>query len=133
MRQFPALPRIGHTFLQKERAYDIMVTAVGAENRELPVSVRKNSLRRYISEREGGTDDETYQDAEYQKFTEYREKRRMRRVPDFLPVSLQDFLYSWESELRKYKIREDCHMRRGCRQQLLEGVPRPGFPAGDTF
>lgn len=49
-------------------------------------------------------DYEAHQDIEYEKFTEYGKKRRMRRMPDILSVGVQDFLYSWKSELRKYKV-----------------------------
>ena len=42
---------------------------------------------------------ETCKDIKYQKITEHSKKRRMRWVPDFLPVSLQNFLYSRKPEL----------------------------------
>ena len=34
-------------------------------------------------------------------FKGYDEEGRMRRVPDFPPVCMQDFLYSWKPELRE--------------------------------
>lgn len=36
----------------------------------------------------GGICDETYQNIKYKKFTEHSKKRWMRRMPDFMSVSL---------------------------------------------
>ena len=38
---------------------------------------------------------EAYQDFNYQRSQGVHEEGRMRRVPDFLPVSLQDLLHRW--------------------------------------
>ena len=40
-------------------------------------------------------------DLEFQYLKRHDEKGRLRRVPDFLPVCLQDFLHSGKSELRE--------------------------------
>ena len=42
---------------------------------------------------------EAYQDPEHQTPAEHAEKRRMRGMPDFLSVSLQDILHGWQSDL----------------------------------
>lgn len=42
---------------------------------------------------------EAYQDIKYRKITEHHKERRMRRMPDFLPVSMQDFLHRGKSDL----------------------------------
>ena len=47
-------------------------------------------------------------------------------MPDILPVSLQDFLHRRKSELRKYKIRENCHMRRGADSSYRKVFPCRG-------
>jgi hypothetical protein len=44
--------------------------------------------------------DEARKEPEHKEPSEYAQKRRMRRVPDFLPVSLQDFLHGRQPELR---------------------------------
>jgi hypothetical protein len=44
-------------------------------------------------------DHETYKDINNQRFKGIHEKGRLRRVPDFLPVSLQDVLHSGKPEL----------------------------------
>ena len=49
----------------------------------------------------GGQSDETYQDFKYADPAEYDEEGRLRRVPDFLPVCMQDFLHGREPELRE--------------------------------
>ena len=49
---------------------------------------------------EGGKFYETYQDTEYQKPAEFSEKGRLRRVPDILPVRMQDQLHGRQSDLR---------------------------------
>ena len=46
-----------------------------------------------------------YQDIEYEKSAEYRKEGWMRRVPDILPVCMQDFLHRGKSELRAEIIR----------------------------
>ena len=40
-------------------------------------------------------------DLKFQYVKRHHEEGRMRRVPDFLPVSLQDILYSRKPELRE--------------------------------
>ena len=44
---------------------------------------------------------EAYQNAQYKISAEYTEKGRLRRVPDILPVCLQDFLHRRKPDLRK--------------------------------
>ena len=44
--------------------------------------------------------DETCENIEYTDSEQDSEKRRLRRMSDILPVSMQDFLYSRKSELR---------------------------------
>ena len=46
-----------------------------------------------------GEEDETHSDLKHTDFTEYREEGRLRRVPDILPVCMQDFLYGRQSDL----------------------------------
>ena len=43
---------------------------------------------------------ETCKDIKYQEITEHNQKRRLRRVPDILPVCMQNILYSRKPELR---------------------------------
>ena len=43
---------------------------------------------------EGGGHNETYQIIEHQIYETEHGQRRMRRVPDFMSVCMQDFLYS---------------------------------------
>ena len=43
---------------------------------------------------EGGVHNETYQIIEHQIYETEHGQRRMRRVPDFMSVCMQDFLYS---------------------------------------
>jgi len=43
---------------------------------------------------------ETCKDIKYQEITEHNQKRWLRRVPDILPVCMQDILYSRKPELR---------------------------------
>lgn len=52
----------------------------------------------------GGRYHETCKDFKYTDIEQYCEKGRMRRVPDVLPVCMQDFLYSREPDLRAEKI-----------------------------
>ena len=47
---------------------------------------------------------EAHQDIDHQKFEGVHEKGRLRRVPDFLSVRMQDLLHRWQSALRKGKI-----------------------------
>lgn len=47
---------------------------------------------------------ETYQKLKYKKIAKYSQKRRLRRMPDILPVGLQDFLYSRKPDLRETQI-----------------------------
>jgi len=49
----------------------------------------------------GGEYHETCEDIKQQYSEGYHEEGRMRRVPDFLPVGVQDFLYRRKPELRK--------------------------------
>lgn len=42
---------------------------------------------------------ETCKNIKYTDIKQYNEKRRMWRMPDLLPVSLQDLLHSWKSDL----------------------------------
>ena len=48
----------------------------------------------------GGNSYEAHQDSEYEEPSGDREEGRMRRVPDFLPVGLQDKLHGRKPELR---------------------------------
>lgn len=57
----------------------------------------KNDGRTVIEN--GGRRYEAYQDTGYGKVTEHGKKRRLRRMPDILPVSMQDILHSRKSEL----------------------------------
>ena len=54
-------------------------------------------LNNFISRKDD--DYETYQDLKHQKITEHNEKRRLRGMPDLLPVRMQDQLYRREPEL----------------------------------
>jgi len=47
---------------------------------------------------------ETCKNIKHKKITEYSKEGRMWRVPDIMSVSMQDFLYSWKSEVRADKI-----------------------------
>jgi hypothetical protein len=47
---------------------------------------------------------EACEDIKYQESSEHSEKGRLRRMPDILPVCLQDQLHSWKSELRSEEI-----------------------------
>jgi hypothetical protein len=47
---------------------------------------------------------ETHQDHKQGKSQENGGRRRMRRVPDFLPVSVQDVLHRRKPEMRKKKM-----------------------------
>ena len=47
---------------------------------------------------------EAYKNTDNKRLKGIHEKGRLRRVPDFLPVSLQDFLYRGKPELRKGEI-----------------------------
>ena len=47
---------------------------------------------------------ETCKDIKYKKITEHNQKRRMRRVPDIMPVSMQNFLHSRKPDLRAVQI-----------------------------
>lgn len=44
-------------------------------------------------------DYEAHQDIKYEAFTEHSEKGRMRRVPDFMSVGMQDQLYGRQPDL----------------------------------
>jgi hypothetical protein len=44
-------------------------------------------------------DYEARKDIKYKKTAEHSEKRRLRRMPDLLPVCMQDKLHSGKSEL----------------------------------
>ena len=48
--------------------------------------------------------DEARKDFNYQRSEGVHEEGRMRRVPDFLPVCMQDFLYRRKSELRAVEV-----------------------------
>lgn len=48
--------------------------------------------------------DETHKDIKHKGLQRVHEKGRMRRVPDLLPVSLQNILYRRQPELRKGEI-----------------------------
>lgn len=48
---------------------------------------------------------EARKDIEYKKVTEYSKEGRMWRVPDFLPVSMQDFLHCRKPDMRAVQIR----------------------------
>ena len=48
--------------------------------------------------------DETCENIEYTDSEQDSEKRRLRRMSDILPVSMQDFLYSRKSDLRAEQI-----------------------------
>ena len=69
----------------------------------------KKSFKKYntygimtkVMNNKGGLRDEAYQNPEYRETAEHIEEGRMRRVPDILPVCLQDFLHSRKSELRE--------------------------------
>ena len=52
----------------------------------------------------GGLCYETYQNIEHQGFKKIHEKRWMWRMPDILPVCLQNIMHCRQSELRKSKI-----------------------------
>ena len=45
-------------------------------------------------------DYETHKDTEYKEASEHSKEGRLRRVPDLLPVRMQDLLYRWKPELR---------------------------------
>lgn len=47
---------------------------------------------------------EAYKNTDNKRLKGIHEKGRLWRVPDFLPVSLQDILYRGKSELRKSEI-----------------------------
>ena len=47
---------------------------------------------------------ETCKDIKYTDIDKYNEKRRLRRMSDILPVSLQDILHSGKSDLRAEEI-----------------------------
>ncbi len=47
----------------------------------------------------GGERHETYQNIKYTDIESYSEKRWMRRMSDFLSVSMQDILHCWKSDL----------------------------------
>ena len=44
-------------------------------------------------------ENEAYQDFDYQRFKGIHEEGRLRRVPDILPVCMQDFLYGRQPEM----------------------------------
>lgn len=74
----------------------------------------------------GGRNHEAYQDIEQQKSSEDRQEGRMRRVPDILPVCMQDLLHRWQSDLRacgEVNRRESVDF-------FLEKVFQPIEPAG---
>ena len=48
--------------------------------------------------------EEACKNFEHKRSEEVFEEGRMRRVPDFLPVSMQDQLYGRQSELRSSKV-----------------------------
>ena len=48
--------------------------------------------------------DETCENIEYTDSEQYSKEGRMRRMPDILSVSMQDFLYSRKSDLRAEQI-----------------------------
>jgi hypothetical protein len=50
-------------------------------------------------EKKEAISDEAYQDFDDQEPEGVREEGRLRRVPDFLPVCLQDFLHGGKPEL----------------------------------
>ena len=47
----------------------------------------------------GGIRYEAHQDVKYTDTVQYHEEGRMRRMPDIVPVCMQDVLYSREPEL----------------------------------
>ena len=51
-----------------------------------------------------GDKNETRKDIKYKKVTEHIQDRWMWRVPDIMPVSLQDILYSWKPDLWAVQI-----------------------------
>ena len=55
-------------------------------------------------ERKGDIIYETRENIKYKKITKYAQERRLRRMSDFLPVSMQDFLHSWKPDLRAQQI-----------------------------
>ena len=56
--------------------------------------------RRSQDKRQEGSYYEAYSDTEYTDSAEYREEGRLRRVPDVLPVCLQDILHRRQSDVR---------------------------------
>ena len=55
-------------------------------------------------ERKGDIIYETRENIKYKKITKYAQERRLRRMSDFLPVSMQGFLHSWKPDLRAQQI-----------------------------
>jgi len=55
--------------------------------------------------------DETCENIEYTDSEQYSKEGRMRRMPDILSVSMQDFLYSRKSDLRTQQIRDICKLK----------------------
>jgi hypothetical protein len=49
----------------------------------------------------GGHTHEAHQDSRYQESLQVRKERRLRRMPDFLPVRMQDQLRYRKPEVRK--------------------------------
>ncbi len=60
---------------------------------------------------EEDTEYETYQDFKHKRSEGIHEEGRMRRVPDILPVSLQDILHSRKPELREGKISDSVSVK----------------------
>ena len=58
--------------------------------------------------KEGGYYNETHYNIEHTDSEQYSKEGRMRRMPDILSVSMQDFLYSRKSDLRTQQIRDIC-------------------------
>jgi hypothetical protein len=47
---------------------------------------------------------EACKDIKHQKITEHNQEGRMRRMPDILPVRMQDFLHGGKSDLRTAQV-----------------------------
>ena len=52
----------------------------------------------------GARKNEACTDIKYEKVTEHRKEGRLRRVPDIVPVSLQDVLHRRKSDLRAVQV-----------------------------